>query len=158
MKAKFQSAFMIALAGFFLNGVCGVTLAADSSSQTLRKVAIGYSGISPSYVPTWVAYEAGIFRKYGLDVQLIYIESGSRTIQTLISGDVVAAQVSGASIIQSNLQGSGTVLTAGILNTMDYKFMVSRDITRPDQLKGKVVAVSRVGSSSDFATRYALEK
>ena len=159
MKSKFQSAFMTVLAGFFLNGICGVTLAADSSSsQALRKVAIGYSGISPSYAPTWVAYEAGIFRKYGLDVQLIFIESGSRTIQTLISGDVVAAQVSGASIIQSNLQGSGTVLTAGILNTMDYKFMVSRDITRPDQLKGKTVAVSRAGSSSDFATRYALEK
>jgi nucleoid-associated protein YgaU len=41
---------------------------------------------------------------------------------------------------------------------MDYKFMVSHDIVRPDQLKGKTVAVSRVGSSSDFATRYALEK
>jgi len=49
-------------------------------------------------------------------------------------------------------------LIAGFLNTFDYKFMVSSDITRPEQLKGKVVAVSRIGSSSDFATRYALDK
>jgi LysM repeat protein len=49
-------------------------------------------------------------------------------------------------------------MVAGFLNTMDYKLIVSRDITRPDQLKGKIMAVSRIGSSSDFATRYALEK
>lgn len=124
----------------------------------LKKAVIAYSAISPSQIPAWMAHEAGLFRKYGLDVQLIFVESGSRTVQTLVSGDVVAAQVAGSSVIQSNLQGSGVVMIAGFLNTMDYKFIVSRDITRPDQLKGKTVAVSRIGSSSDFATRYALEK
>ena len=132
--------------------------AEGSSPQALKKVVIGYSAISPSQVPAWIAYEAGLFRKYGLDAQLIFVESGSRTVQTLISGDVVAAQVAGSSVIQSNLQGSGVVMIAGFLNTMDYKLVVARDITRPDQLKGKAVAVSRIGSSSDFATRYALEK
>ena len=132
--------------------------AEGASSQPLKKVFIAYSGISPSQAPAWMAYEAGFFRKYGLDAQLIFIESGSRTVQTIVSGDVVAAQVAGPSVIQSNLQGSGIVMIGGFLNTMDYKFIVSRDITRPDQLKGKVVAVSRIGSSSDFATRYALEK
>lgn len=131
---------------------------AATAPRSLKKVVIGYSAISTSQAPAWIAYEAGIFRKYGLDVQLIFVESGSRTVQTLISGDVVAAQVAGPSVIQSNLQGSGVVMIAGIMNTMDYKLIVSRDITRPDQLKGKTVAVSRVGSSSDFATRYALEK
>jgi len=126
--------------------------------QPLKKIVIGYSGISPSQAPAWMAQEGGFFRKYGLDVQLIFVESGSRTVQTLISGDVIAAQVAGTSVIQSNLQGSGVVMIGGFLNTMDYKFMVSRDITRPDQLKGKTLAVSRAGSSSDFATRYALEK
>ena len=135
------------------------TFAADAgTSQPLKKVVIAYSGISPSQAPAWMAYETGIFRKYGLDAQLIFIESGSRTVQTLISGDVIAAQVAGTSVLQSNLQGSGVVMIAGFLNTMDYKLVVARDITRPDQLKGKAVAVSRVGSSSDFATRYALEK
>ena len=158
MKAKFQSALIIVIAGCFLNCGSGVAVAADGSPQGLKKVAIAYSSISPNQAPAWAAYETGIFRKYGLDVQLIFVESGSRTVQTLVSGDVVAAEVAGAGVIQSNLQGSGVVLIAGFLNTLDYKFMVSRDITRPDQLKGKAVAVSRVGSSSDFATRYALEK
>jgi len=147
------------LLGWLVGGRFSVAAAAEiSAPQSLKKIVIGYSAISTSQAPAWVAHEAGIFRKYGLDVQLIFVESGSRTVQTLISGDVVAAQVAGPSVIQSNLQGSGVVLIAGILNTMDYKFIVSRDITRPDQLKGKIVAVSRIGSSSDFATRYALEK
>ena len=132
--------------------------AENPASQPLKKTAIAYSGISPSQAPAWVAYEQGLFKKYGLDVQLIFIEAGSRTVQTLISGDVAAAQVAGTSVIQSSLQGSGIVLIGGFLNTMDYKLVVARDITRPDQLKGKTMAVSRVGSSSDFATRYALEK
>ncbi|MBI3065441.1 MAG: ABC transporter substrate-binding protein [Deltaproteobacteria bacterium] len=147
------------LSGWLAGGEVFLAAAAESPApQALKKVVIGYSAISPSQAPAWIAHEAGIFRKYGLDVQLIFVESGSRTVQTLISGDVVAAQVAGPSVIQSNLQGSGVVLIAGILNTMDYKLIVSRDITRPDQLKGKIVAVSRIGSSSDFATRYALEK
>ena len=137
----------------------GPAIAAEGGTpQSLKKITIGYSSISPASSPAWFAYEGGFFRKYGLDAQLIFIESGSRMVQTLISGDVVAAQVAGAPVIQSNLQGSGVVIIAGLLNTMDYKFVVSRDITRPDQLKGKTVAVSRVGSSSDFATRYTLEK
>jgi len=137
----------------------GPAIAAEGGTpQSLKKITIGYSSISPASSSAWFAYEGGFFRKYGLDAQLIFIESGSRMVQTLISGDVVAAQVAGAPVIQSNLQGSGVVIIAGLLNTMDYKFVVSRDITRPDQLKGKTVAVSRVGSSSDFATRYTLEK
>ena len=137
----------------------GPAIAAEGGTpQSLKKITIGYSSISPASSSAWFAYEGGFFRKYGLDAQLIFIESGSRMVQTLISGDVVAAQVAGAPVIQSNLQGSGVVIIAGLLNTMDYKFVVARDITRPDQLKGKTVAVSRVGSSSDFATRYTLEK
>lgn len=158
MLKKISICFMAALwaVGGFLSNPAG---AADgSTAQPLKKVSIAYSAISPNQAPAWIAYEAGLFRKYGLDVQLIFVEGGSRTVQTLVSGDVVAAQVAGSSVIRSNLQGSGIVLMAGFLNTMDYKFIVARDITRPDQLKGKIVAVSRIGASSDFATRYALDK
>jgi len=159
MKAKLQHVLITALVGLFLMGESRAALGAEGpAAQGLKKVVIAYSSISPNQAPSWAAYETGLFRKYGLDVQLIFVESGSRTVQTLVSGDVVAAQVAGAGVIQSNLQGSGVVLIAGFLNTLDYKLMVSRDITRPDQLKGKAVAVSRAGSSSDFATRYALEK
>ena len=134
MKTKLRYALSIALAGSLLIGSFKLAFSAETPApQGLKKVMIAFSGIAPSYAPSWVAYEMGIFRKYGLDAQLIFIESGSRTIQTLISGDVAAAQAAGAPTIQSNLQGSGVVLIAGFLNTLDYKLMVSRDITRPER-------------------------
>ena len=159
MKAKLHCALIIALGGLLLTwGVRNANAAEGSAPQDLKKIVISYASIAPHQAPVWIAYEAGIFRKYGLDVQLLFVESGTLSVQTLVSGDVMAANTSGAAVIQSTLQGSGVVLIAGFLNTFDYKFMVSHDITRPDQLKGKVVAVSRIGSSSDFATRYALDK
>jgi NitT/TauT family transport system substrate-binding protein len=126
--------------------------------QPPQKVTIAYSSISGNMAPLWVTYERGFFRKYGVDVQIVFIESGSTTVQSLISKEVAFAQMAGAGAIQSRLRGSDVVMIAGFLNTLDYQLMVDKSITRPDQLKGKIMAVSRFGSSSDFATRYALEK
>jgi len=129
-----------------------------SQEQPLEKVRIAYSSISGDQVPAWVAYEKGFFRKNGLDVELVFIESGTKAVNALLSGDVAFSQMAGPSVIQSNLQGLDVDVIAGFLNTMDYQLIVHDSITRPDQLKGKIMAVSRFGSSSDFATRYALDK
>src|SRR5215475_3252987 len=106
----------------------------------LEKVRIAYSAISGSQLVGWIANDAGFFRKNGLDVEFIFIEGGPRAVQSLASGEVQF------------------VLVTGYLNTLDYQFIVDKSITRPDQLKGKAVAVSQPGSSSDFAMRYALDK
>jgi NitT/TauT family transport system substrate-binding protein len=132
---------------------------ADQPAGTrLEKVRIAYSAISGSQLVGWIANDAGFFRKNGLDVEFIFIEGGPRAIQSLTAGEVQFALVAGAPVMQSNLRGSSVVLVTGFLNTLDYQFIVDRTITRPDQLKGKAVAVSQPGSSSDFAMRYALDK
>src|SRR5919197_1123031 len=81
-----------------------------AADRPLEKVRITYSGISGSQIPIWVAYEQGFFRKYGLDVQLIFVEGGSMGAQRLVSGDVTAGTIAGAAVIQSHLQGSGVVM------------------------------------------------
>ena len=131
---------------------------AEKPGQPLKKIRIVYSSISGNMAPLWVTYEKGFFRRYALDVELILVEGGSRAVQTLVSGDAALAQMAGAAVIQSNLTGADVVMIAGILNTMNYEFIVDKNIQRPDQLKGKAVAVSRFGSSSDFATRFALHR
>ena len=133
--------------------------AADQpSGKPLEKIRIAYSAISSSQLVGWVAYEAGFFRKNGLDVEFIFIEGGPRAVRTVASGEVPVALVAGAPVMQSNLQGSSVVLITGFLNTLDYQFVVDKKITRPDQLKGTAVAVSQAGSSSDFAMRYTLQQ
>ena len=145
--------------------LCGIILAPaaarpaeKTAERPLPKIIIAYSSISGNMAPLWITYEKGFFGKYGLDVRLVLVEGGSRAAQSLASGDVALAQMAGAGAIQSNLRGADVVMIAGILNTMNYEFVVDNSIQRPDQLKGKTVAVSRYGSSSDFAIRYALDK
>src|SRR5436309_13926407 len=124
--------------------------------RTLENVPNAKSSISGHMAPLWVTYERGFFRKYGLDVQLVFIDTGSTAVKSLMSKEVAFAQMAGAGVVQSRLQGNDVVMIAGFLNTMDYQLMVDKSITRPDQLKGKTMDVSRFGSSLDFDTRYAL--
>jgi len=133
-------------------------VSAISAETPLEKVTIAYSSISGNMAPLWITHERGFFRKYGLDAQLVFIESGSTTVQSLISKDVTFAQMAGAGAIQSRLRGSDVVMIAGVINTLTFKFYVDKSIKQPDQLKGKTVAVTRYGSSTDFALRYALER
>jgi ABC-type nitrate/sulfonate/bicarbonate transport system substrate-binding protein len=79
-------------------------------------------------------------------------------VQSLISKDVGFAQMAGAGVLQSRLRGSDVVMIAGVINTLTFKLYVDKNIKQPDQLKGKTVAVTRYGSSTDFALRYALER
>jgi NitT/TauT family transport system substrate-binding protein len=145
--------------------VCAIVLvpawaspAEKTAERPLSKFIIAYSSISGNMAPLWITHERGFFRKYGLDVQLVLVTGGSRAAQSLASGDVAFAQMAGAGVIQSNLRGADVIMIAGILNTMNYEFIVDRNVQRPDQLKGKTLAVSRYGSSSDFAVRFALDK
>lgn len=132
--------------------------AAEKPAHNLERVRIVYAGLSGNQAPGWAAHDGGFFRKQGLDVELVNIVGGATSVKSLLSGDVPFAQVSGLPTLESSLQGSGIVIIAGLLNTMNYQFIVGKEIKRPDQLKGKTVAVSRNGSSSDFASRYALDR
>jgi NitT/TauT family transport system substrate-binding protein len=138
--------------------VCLLACVFCDRADAAEKIVIAYSSISGNMAPLWITYERGFFQKHDLDVQLIFIESGSTAVKSLISKDIAFAQMAGAGVVQSRLQGTDVVMIAGFLNTMDYQLMVDKSISRPDQLRGKTMAVSRFGSSSDFATRYALDK
>jgi NitT/TauT family transport system substrate-binding protein len=131
---------------------------AGAGERPAEKLTIAYSALSGNMGPLWVAHEAGLFRKYGLETQLVFIESGSTTVQALIAGDVAFAQMAGAAVVQSRLRGADVVMIAGVINTLTFKFYVDKSVRQPDDLKGKAVAVTRYGSSTDFALRYALER
>lgn len=129
-----------------------------AADRPLQKINVAYSSISGNVSPLWVAQDKGFFRKYGLEVQAIMIESGTTTAQALISGDISFASVAGPAAIQSNLRGADIVMIAGLVNTLVYQLYTEKGITRPDQFKGKAVGVTRIGSATDFAMRYALDK
>jgi NitT/TauT family transport system substrate-binding protein len=124
----------------------------------LTKLNVGYSAISGDQLPAWVAKEAGIFQKNGLDVQMIYFTGGTTAVMALVSADTPISQVAGSAVVNSALAGSDLTLIVGGVTSLNYYLMAQSKIKTPEQLKGGTVAISRFGSSSDFIARFALSK
>lgn len=116
-----------------------------------------YSEIVTSNLPMWAAKEGGIFQKNGMDVDIRLIES-SLSIGALVSGQVQLAGVGGSESLAAAVEGADIKILATTTPVYPYKLEVAKDIQSPNDLKGKKVGVSRIGSSSDVATRAALKK
>ena len=129
-----------------------------AADRPMQRINVAFSSISGNMAPLWVTQEKGFFRKHGLDVQVILIESGTTTAQALVAGDISFATLAGPAVIQSNLRGADAVMIAGIINTLTFQLFTEKGLTRPDQFRGKSVGVTRYGSATDFAMRYALDK
>ena len=145
----FAAALFFAILSALWSGFAG--------AQT-TKLNVGYSAISGDQLPAWVAKEAGIFQKNGLDVQLIYFTGGTTAVMALVSADTPMSQVAGAAVVNSVLAGSDAVLIVGGITSLNYYLMAQPQIKTAEQLKGGSVAISRFGSASDFIARFALSK
>ncbi|HEY2921978.1 MAG TPA: NrtA/SsuA/CpmA family ABC transporter substrate-binding protein [Candidatus Binatia bacterium] len=124
----------------------------------LTKINVAYSAISGDALPAWIAKDAGIFEKNGLDVQLVFFTGGTTAVMALVSADTPIAQLAGAAVINSVMAGSDAALIVGGVTSLNYYLMGRPEIKTAEQLKGGSVAISRFGSSSDFIARYALQK
>src|SRR5881628_2114597 len=129
-----------------------------SGQAQLTKLNVGYSAISGDALPAWIAKDAGIFEKNGLDVQLVFFTGGTTAVMALVSADTPIAQLAGPAVINSVLAGSYTALIVGGVTSLNYYLLGRPEIKTPEQLKGGSVAISRFGSSSDFIARYAVSK
>lgn len=134
----------------------GVTINLPSECEAQSKrVALGISALSAVYAPLFIAKDAGLFEKYGLDVDVILISAGP-IVHGMIAGDVKAAGAGASRIVASNLEGSGIMMLAATNDRMPYMLIVPPEIKNPSQLKGKKVGVAEYGGLDDTAMRYAL--
>jgi NitT/TauT family transport system substrate-binding protein len=133
----------------------GIARAAQAAE--LEKLNICYSSIAATSVTTWVPQEAGIYKKYGLDVNIIYV-AGSQAITTLISGDTQIVQGSGAAAALSRLSGSDLTVIGTTINVIPMSLVTTPDITTAQDLKGKTYGVSRFGSLTDLGLKRAVSE
>src|SRR5439155_12062517 len=85
------------------------------------------------------------------------LPGGSTVVQSMIAGDVQFGRGSATEVVTAHLAGFPLKILAALINKFVYSFVTPVSITRPQDLKGKAVAVSRFGSGSDFITRMALK-
>ena len=120
-----------------------------------RVVNVAVPAVSLLQAPLFVAIDAGAFKKYGMDVR--YIVTGARTIQALVGGSVQFAQgVSSRTVPAAVLGGADAVLIANFSDKLLFTMHSAPEIRSLQDLKGKVIGVSGIGGSTDFATRLAL--
>ena len=125
-------------------------------AERVRAASGGFGTAINAIVPA--AYHQKVFKKYGLDVEYIALDSGTLGMQTLLANEIQILFTTGALPVSSNLQGGDVTIIAGGINFFPFKLIVRPEIKAAGDLRGKSVAISRFGSASDFAAVAALEK
>jgi NitT/TauT family transport system substrate-binding protein len=145
----------------FLFVVCLLFLFATFSAhgaEGLPKLRVAYAAITAAFSIPWLAKEAGIFQRHGLDVELVYIAAGSRAVQTLVGGSVDVAAIGGPAGVDAKLAGADTVYVAIPVNRVIVFTVAAPQIQKVEELRGKSIGVTRVGTVTDFFTRLYLRQ
>ncbi len=120
------------------------------------KIKVAYPTTVGSMAVLWVAKEAKLFEKHGLEVELIYVAGSSRVVQAMLAKDIPISEIAIPAVIQANLAGADLVMLAGPNHKPGQKIMVRPEIKRREDLKGKKIGITRFGTSDDFLLRYVL--
>ena len=131
ITAKLFMAALVAGFGF-------LSLLPLAAATVDERVRMAYISDSPgSSAPYWIAKEAGFYKKYGLETELIFINGSTRGIQSLVAGDIEFAGAVGTSAINGKLAGGDIVIVDSLVNTLPYYIIGRPDIKSPEDLKGR---------------------
>ena len=120
------------------------------------KLLIAHGAISNNVEPLWIAKEQGIFRKYNIDAELVFIIAG-RAMQAMLAGQVPVGNVGATHVVNANTGGGDFTMILGMQNTLDYLFIARPNIKTAEDLKGKKVAIGTPSGSASVATFVALD-
>ena len=135
----------------------GAAAAATKTARPTVKLVSAFSNISADDWVPWYAFEKGIFKENGLDVDLQSINGGAQTSAALLANGIQIGQFGGAEALSANAGGGDLVLVGNLAPVYPYKLYAQKAIKTVADLRGKKVAVSNAGGSSDIATRAALK-
>ncbi len=121
----------------------------------LRFVHLEFSGTQAA---PFIAKQAKLFEKNGLDVEIIRIGGSSRVVQAMLAGEIRMAHVGASTVVEANLSGADLVIIASTVNVPTFHMMVGPAIKSPKDLLGKRIGISRFGGATEVLTRLLLEK
>src|SRR5690348_2226247 len=128
--------------------------AQPAAAQTTT-LHIGFNGFYGA-APLYVAQDAGIFRKHGFTLELVFIAGGSLSTQALIGKSLELLQTGGPPFLNAYLRGARLKIIGGVTNILPYVLLTNPRIATAEQLRGKKIGISRFGSNTDFVVRLAL--
>ena len=130
-----------------------------ASLRAAEKFTTIHSSRVMSQSMPWIAQEAGLFKKYDLDFQLVYLVSSGLVTAALLGGDAQMTLTGGVGNVRGYVQGATDLVFIGsVKNFMTQTIVAGGAVKRPEDLKGKKIAVTRIGSNSHYFTIQALRR
>jgi ABC-type nitrate/sulfonate/bicarbonate transport system substrate-binding protein len=134
-------------------------LVCAAPAASLDRIRVGLSSISATSGSLWVAEEKGLFRKHGIEPELIVIGGGgARVVASLLAGEIQFSVGGGDAVVRTALKGADTVLVASPLKTGLQRMMARPDIRSPAELRGKRIGITRFGSASHWVLQLMLRR
>jgi NitT/TauT family transport system substrate-binding protein len=124
-----------------------------SAAGAQERIRLAHSALETSNSVWYLAQDRGFYKKHGLDVDLLFIPSTTTSVSSLVAGDVQAANASGGGVANAVVAGADIVIVACYLNSLPYELVVNESVKSAEDLKGKNIGISRIGSASDVAAR-----
>jgi ABC-type nitrate/sulfonate/bicarbonate transport system substrate-binding protein len=140
---------------FFLLFFSAIGTGSDLHAQKLRGAYTAFSG---TFTILWVGKDAGLYQKYGADMDLLFIGSSTTAVQALLGGDVDIVYSAAGAVVDANLSGADLVMVGCQYDKGQTSFFTTAAVASVGDLKGKAVGVSRFGAFSDFVARHVLKK
>ena len=144
------------MAGIGLCIVVAVVHVASAQDKKVERIRVGGGSTSATQMSMWFAKEGNLYEKHGLSVEAISIPGSSLALQAMLAGELPIIQLGGAASIQANLAGADTIIIATIVKKFLFWIYGRPEISRMEDLKGKVFGTTRFGTLSDLASRFAL--
>ena len=133
-----------------------VTLLLSAQTWAQAPVRINWTAVTGAQSGMFMAQQEGLFKKNGLEVELLHISSSSRGIQAILAGELAFSYMDGSNLTQANLKGANIALVAGATNRQVFSLMSKPEIKRVADLRGKKIGITRIGSSTHTSALYAL--
>jgi ABC-type nitrate/sulfonate/bicarbonate transport system substrate-binding protein len=122
--------------------ICGLTFCFSSPLRSAEVVRVGYPSLATGFAASWVTADKAIWKKHGLDVELIFLRGGARTVSALIGGSVDFILGSDVGVVTANLQGANIMRVGVTTNTLGYSIVVQPSIKSIRDLKGKIIGIT----------------
>ena len=134
-----------------------VAVAHTAGSLAQERVRVGWAAMTAYHTPLWVAKEKGFLVAQGLAVELIFFGAGPSAMQALVAGDLDIVVTSAPNVVNPRLGGADTVMILSVIPNLIDHIISAPSITSPEQLKGKIGSVNRLGSISDLGLKLSLK-
>jgi ABC-type nitrate/sulfonate/bicarbonate transport system substrate-binding protein len=135
--------------------ICALACFSTGHAQKLRAAYTAFAG---TFTVLWVGVDSGLYKKFGADMELLYIGSSTKAVQALLGGDIDIVYSAAGAVVDANLAGADLSMIGCQYDTGQTSFFTTAPIASIGDLKGKAVGVTRFGAFSDFVARHVLKK